>query len=211
MWYDKFALIYDWFLEDLYRDTRSIAVSNLRLSPGQTALDIPCGTGLSHEFMQNQIGSSGKLIAVDRSSGMLRKSELRAKRFGWTNVVHLEIDAGLLSKSEFERNTDLTGVDGIFCGLGLTAIDNWELVFNDLFDLLNPGGRFVIYDVHAEKKTPHRFAVELVARADLSRECWKPLECVTDDFNREILSDDISKFGGNLYVAHGTKTDRTLR
>lgn len=207
MWYNQFSYVYDWFLEKLYQESRTRAVGTLNSQPGHVVLDVPCGTGLSHRFIQNQITSSGKLIAIDRSKGMLKKSKGRSRRNGWNNVIHLEMDAARVDRSTLEQYAGVRAVDGVFCGLGLTAIADWESVFESLFGLLKENGRFVIYDVHSAKASRHSFAVELVARADLSRECWTPLERLTSDFQFETLSTDTRKFGGTLYVAHGTKSN----
>jgi hypothetical protein len=45
----------------------------------------------------------------------------------------------------------------------------------------------------------------LVARAELSRKAWRPLAARCSDFEREVLPADVKKFGGELYVASGTK------
>ena len=68
-----------------------------------------------------------------------------------------------------------------------------------------PGGRFVLFDVHAAERTKETRSVELVARADLSREVWRPLEARCADFSREGLPADPAPFGGGLYGASGTK------
>ena len=44
-----------------------------------------------------------------------------------------------------------------------------------------------------------------VARADLSRRAWEPLARVATDFERAVLSDDAATFGGELYLAAGTR------
>jgi hypothetical protein len=96
-------------------------------------------------------------------------------------------------------------VDGVLCALGLTVLPPWEETFETLFALISPGGRFVLFDVYASEHTRESRSVELVARADLSREAWHPLAARCDDFERKVLPADIRKFGGELYVASGTR------
>ena len=89
--------------------------------------------------------------------------------------------------------------------ISLTALPDWEAAFERLFEMLRLGGRFVLFDVYAAERTTETRAVELVARADPSREAWRPLEARCADFSREILPANPKTFGGDLYVASGTK------
>ncbi|PAP76522.1 hypothetical protein [Rubrivirga marina] len=57
----------------------------------------------------------------------------------------------------------------------------------------------------AAERTPTTRSVELVARADLSRQTWRPLAEATVDFERVLLPADPKAFGGELYVASGTR------
>ncbi len=99
-----------------------------------------------------------------------------------------------------------TQLDGVLCALGLTALPDWEAAFTRLFSLLRPRGRFVLFDAFAAAKTFETRSVELVARAELSREVWRPLEAQCADFQRTVLPADVKKFGGELFVASGTKS-----
>jgi S-adenosylmethionine-diacylgycerolhomoserine-N-methlytransferase len=87
MWYDLFSIFYDRALEDLYAPFRPAAVEALRLEPGATVLDVPCGTGQSLSLLAQAVGPAGTVLGVDRSGGMLQKARRRANRAGWNNVV----------------------------------------------------------------------------------------------------------------------------
>jgi demethylmenaquinone methyltransferase/2-methoxy-6-polyprenyl-1,4-benzoquinol methylase len=205
MWYDLFALFYDRALEDLYAPFRPAAVEALRLSHGASALDLPCGTGQSLDALVPAVGPAGSVLGVDASSGMLRKARRRVDRAGWENVMLrqgsvADVGAGLLADALGEPE-----VDGVLCALGLTALPDWEAAFERLFALVRPGGRFVLFDAYAPERTREARSVELVARADLSREAWRPLAARCHDFERAVLPADEKKFGGQLYVASGTK------
>lgn len=205
MWYDVFSLFYDRALEDLYAPFRPAAVEALRLSEGARVLDLPCGTGQSFEMLVPAVGPTGTVLGVDRSSGMLRRARRRVSRAGWHNVTLRQapaanVDAELLRDTLGQRE-----VDGILCALGLTALPQWEATFERLFSLLRPGGRFVLFDVYAAERTRQARSVELVARADLGRKAWLPLEAHCDDFERTMLPADAQQFGGALYVASGTR------
>lgn len=205
MWYDVFSLFYDPALEQLYAPFRPTAVDALKLDAGARVLDLPCGTGQSLGLLVSAVGPAGFVVGVDNSRGMLRQARRRVARAGWSNVA-------LRKRSAIEVGTDLLietvgapVVDGVLCALGLTALPQWERTFERLFALVRPGGRFVLFDVYAPERTPQTRSVEVVARADLSRPAWQLLAAQCDDFVREVLPADEKRFGGELYVASGTR------
>ncbi|HEX6703571.1 MAG TPA: class I SAM-dependent methyltransferase [Albitalea sp.] len=58
----------------------------LRLDPGDTVLDVGCGTGLSFEPLLEQVGRGGRLIAFEQSPEMHAQAEQRAQGLraqGW--------------------------------------------------------------------------------------------------------------------------------
>lgn len=205
MWYDIFSLFYDRALEDLYAPFRPTAVEALRLTSGTRVLDLPCGTGQSIDLLAPLVGPEGAVLGVDLSSGMLRQARRRVDRSGWDNVTLRQADADEVDANLLVDTFDQPHVDAVLCALGLTALPEWESAFEKLFSLLRPGGRFVLFDVYAAARTREARSVELVARADLSREAWYLLEARCADFERQVLPADLKKFGGELYVACGTK------
>lgn len=205
MWYDLFSVFYDRTLEDLYTPFRPAAVEALRLSEGATVLDLPCGTGQSLPFLTDAVGPSGAVLGVDASAGMLRRAQRRVERAGWPAVTLRQSAAGEVDAAFVEAAIGRPHLDGVLCALGLTALPEWEATFHRLFGLLGPGGRMVLFDVFAAERTAATRSVELVARADLSREAWRPLAEAADGFERTVLPADPKTFGGELYVASGTR------
>jgi len=84
---------------------RRRAVEYLNPQPGDTVVDVGCGTGLCFPLLMERIGPVGQLIGVDVSSEMLYRAKERVKRAGWTNVQLVHSD---IAKYEF---TD--GINGI--------------------------------------------------------------------------------------------------
>ena len=62
----------------------------------------------------------------------------------------------------------------------------------------------VVVDVHAAKPGLQGRFVNLVARADITRRAWEPLERLAVDFERAALPRN-AKRGGELWLASGNK------
>ena len=75
-WYDKFSYFHDLlnFNDWAYRDARQMAVDALNLSEGDIVFDLFCGAGLNFKPLLRQLDTSGKIIGIDGSSGMLARA-----------------------------------------------------------------------------------------------------------------------------------------
>lgn len=76
---------YDWQLAP-YEHIRAQAIALLQLQPGQTVLDVGCGTGMSLERLQQAVGLRGQVVAVDQCADMLEHAHQRVRQHGWANV-----------------------------------------------------------------------------------------------------------------------------
>ena len=85
-WYDFFARFYDSSVEKLYVGAREAACEALELRPGQTVLDLPCGTGQAFEGLVAGVGDEGAVLGLDLSAGMLHKAHARVEAHGWSQV-----------------------------------------------------------------------------------------------------------------------------
>jgi len=82
---------------------RSRAVRQLHLLPGDTALDIGCGTGLSFSFLVEAVGSHGHVIGIDQSPEMLAQARTLIERSGWSNVTLVNAPAAV---AKFREEAD---------------------------------------------------------------------------------------------------------
>jgi ubiquinone/menaquinone biosynthesis C-methylase UbiE len=84
------------------------AVDRLDLSPGDTVIDVACGTGLNFPALQERIGASGQIVGIDLSPDMIAVARERVAANGWENVtlmeaaveearIHTKADAALFS------------------------------------------------------------------------------------------------------------------
>lgn len=204
-WYDLFSLSYDRQLEHLYAPHRQTLAERWSALRGATVLDLACGTGQSIPLLAEAVGEEGRIVGLDRSRGMLAKARRRVERAGWENVALIQGDAEALDGDLLEQACDRREVDAVLCSLALTAIDAWRSVFEASFALLGLGGRYAILDVYAQRRTFQTRAVELLARANLSRRVWEPLAERASRFERIELEADAKVFGGQLYLALGVR------
>ena len=69
---------------------RARAVAALGLRPGETVLDVACGTGVCFPLLEEQVGRSGTIIGVELSPDMLALARRRVEHAGWTNVTLIQ-------------------------------------------------------------------------------------------------------------------------
>lgn len=79
------AAVYDLQLAP-YDAIRAQAVAALALQPGQTVLDLGCGTGMSLGLLREGVGPQGRVVAVDQCPEMVAEARRRVQRHGWRNV-----------------------------------------------------------------------------------------------------------------------------
>jgi ubiquinone/menaquinone biosynthesis C-methylase UbiE len=166
-YYDFFSFFYDSSLESLYRLHREAAAEALRLDPGMTVLDLPCGTGQSFDCIAPQLTPGGLLLGIDLSKGMLKKARKRVARLGFDHVCILEGDA--LSQSLADSLADAAErpvtIDRLHIFLGMTVFDDWRETFDHLWALLKPRGRCVMVDCFMETLGVHGRIVNARRRA----------------------------------------------
>lgn len=89
--YDRLAPVYDvaaWVFQPLgARRLQERAVDLLDLHPGDTVVDLGCGTGVNLPVLANAVGEHGQVVGVDLSSGMLARARRRADRHRLSQVT----------------------------------------------------------------------------------------------------------------------------
>ncbi len=82
---------------------RRRAIARLGLKPGETVLDVGCGTGLSFPHVEKFVGPDGAIIGVEQSPDMIAKARARARDNGWANVTLIHAPA---EEAEIARRAD---------------------------------------------------------------------------------------------------------
>lgn len=79
------AKVYDSELEP-FEPLRLDAIERLRLRPGETVLDVGCGTGLSFAPLLERLGPSGRIVGIEQCPEMLAKARERVSAAAWDQV-----------------------------------------------------------------------------------------------------------------------------
>ena len=69
---------------------RRRVVGMLRLRPGETVLDVACGTGLSLPLLRQAVGPAGRVVGVEVSPDMIERARGRVAGADWHNVTLIE-------------------------------------------------------------------------------------------------------------------------
>ena len=75
------------------RAQRLRAVQALGLCPGDSVVDIACGTGLNFPLIEEAIGPAGRIVGVDLTDAMLAQAQARIETKGWSNISLVQADA----------------------------------------------------------------------------------------------------------------------
>jgi SAM-dependent methyltransferase len=74
----------------LFARWQRMAVERLQLRPGDTVIDVACGTGLNFPLLEDEIGEDGEIIGIDLSPEMMDQARQRVSDEGWQNVALIE-------------------------------------------------------------------------------------------------------------------------
>jgi len=129
---------------------RRRAVHALRLRPGDTVVEIACGTGLNFPLIEREIGPEGRIVGVDLTDAMLVQARHRSDANGWRNVTLVQADA-----AEFEFPTP---VDAILATYPHALLPAPGQIIAGGAAALSPGGRWVVLDLKVPDNLPRWLA-----------------------------------------------------
>jgi ubiquinone/menaquinone biosynthesis C-methylase UbiE len=112
---------------------RRRAVAALRLRPGETVLDVGCGTGLNFAALRAAVGAHGELIGIEQCPEMLARALDRSRE--------ADADATLVEAPAEDARVPVRADAALLCGTH--DIVRSEGALRNVLRHVRPGGRVV--------------------------------------------------------------------
>ena len=97
----------------------------------------------------NKVGPKGRAIGIDQNKDMLAKANKNAQKTETKNVEFLESSITKISLPDAIADCVISN-----CVINLVPEAEKQLVFNEIYRILKPGGRVAISDTLAKRPLP---------------------------------------------------------
>jgi phosphatidylethanolamine/phosphatidyl-N-methylethanolamine N-methyltransferase len=145
--YEFYAPVYDLVFDWIFAPGRSAAISQLRLLPEDSVLEIGIGTGLNLPLYPATV----RLTGIDLSGEMLDKAIERVQELGMPNVTLKVMDA---TSMDFGDNE----FDKAVATYTISAVPDPVGVLREMRRVVKPGGTLVILNhFRSERRLTGRF------------------------------------------------------
>jgi ubiquinone/menaquinone biosynthesis C-methylase UbiE len=190
------------------RTQRLRAVHALGLRPGDTVVDMACGTGLNFRLLEQAVGPGGRIVGVDLTDAMLARARDRIATNGWRNVSLVQADA---VGFDFPA-----GINAILSTYAMTQVPDCAEVIAHGANALSGGGRWVVLDLKVPGRTP-RWLTQLgtaTVRPFASIDEWimrRPWEAIRAAMREELANLSWTElFLGTAFLAAGSRGSGTV-
>ncbi len=137
------------------------ALSFAKPQEGEVCVDIGSGRGFDVLRMADAAGAEGHAYGIDISGGMIDKARSQAEKLGIENATFIQAE---LDNIPLDDNS----ADVLISNCTINHADDKQAVWNEVYRVLKPGGRFVVSDIYSVNPVPEEYARDPEAVA----ECW---------------------------------------
>lgn len=200
----KYDDLNQWISLGQHRIWKKMAVKWSSVQPGDTVLDICCGSGDLTLLLAQTVGIMGKTTGIDFAAQQLAiAAEKQATRCPQLDITWLEGDALALP---FENNH----FDGATIGYGLRNVTNIPKALAEVHRILKPGKKVAILDFHRPAdKTKQAFqqwymqtvVVPLADRFELTAE-YEYIQPSIERFPTGIVQEQLAREAGFTEAIH---------
>lgn len=137
------------------------AINHSHAQPGEVCVDLGSGRGTDVLRLAEQVGESGYVYGIYISEGMIEKANRNKEKLGIKNAEFVY--------SELETiNLPAKTANLIISNCTLNHASDKQKVWNEIYRILKPGGRFAISDIYSLQPVPEEYRNDPVAVS----ECW---------------------------------------
>lgn len=119
----------------------------LNLKPGEKILDLGCGRGAETMETAKLVGVKGFAWGIDITPRMIEIAKQAAQELKVTNVQFM---VGSMDKLPLPDES----VDAVISNCAINHVNNKRAVYQEIFRVLKPRGRFVVSDIMTETPLP---------------------------------------------------------
>ena len=134
--WDRAAAKYEQYWTTQLHPAQTRLLEMAALTPGEGVLDVACGTGLVTFPAAHAVGSTGTVLGIDISDGMVDRLRFSATTLGLTQVTAARMDAERLTLPDDTFDVALNA-------LGLMYVSDPVMSLREVWHVLRPGGRGV--------------------------------------------------------------------
>jgi demethylmenaquinone methyltransferase/2-methoxy-6-polyprenyl-1,4-benzoquinol methylase len=129
---------------------RNYTMKQMNIRPGQSAIDVACGTCDWTISLAQAVGKEGRVVGLDFSQNMLDVGAYKVAKEGVGQTVQLV--NGDAMKLPYEDNT----FDYATIGFALRNVPDIQTVLNEMCRVVKPGGKVVSLEVSKPPFLPYR-------------------------------------------------------
>ncbi|MEO8203954.1 MAG: methyltransferase domain-containing protein [Betaproteobacteria bacterium] len=192
------------------------AVDALQLRPGQTVLDVGCGSGFSFAAILGAIGPTGCLLAFDHSPELLAIAKGRIADAGWENVVLRESTAEQVDFRGVLAARNVPPPSALLFSYVHDVLQS-KAALDNLFAQAAPGARVAMcgtklwpwwgWPVNLYLRVTHRHYI--TNRDENFDRPWAKIATRLEDFGVEVRWPPGWRYVGGGYIAGAREKDTT--